>query len=160
MRVLAAVAVIIALGAALDGCSGSRNEQASHAAKAAERVPTGPDLGNFPQLIDFRRAVGFDPLSSELTVYASGRAVAVITYGGLNGEKKHLFTLAPAQLRRLRDLVGHARLRNTTCCNVNLYIYWIIARSGSARLQQGRIPRRLEPLIRELNAILDAHINL
>lgn len=144
---------------AAGGCGGTAGGQRARNAPVSTRGPTGPDLTDFPQLIDFKRAVGFDPLSSELTVYTSGRAVAVITNGGRNGEKKQIFTLATAQLRRLRHMVRAARLMNTTCCEVNLYIYWIIDEGGSGRLQQGRVPRRLRPLVAELNRILDSHID-
>src|SRR5581483_11221528 len=100
-----------------------------------------------PLLLDFKRTVGFDPLSSELTIRADGHATAVITLGGRNGEKKQVFTLAPDQLAQLRRMLARAPLRNTTCCNVNLYIYWLIGRGHSVRLQQGRLPAKLRPLI-------------
>ena len=51
------------------------------------------------------------------------------------------------------------RLRNTSCCNINLYIYWLVDHAHSVRLQQGRIPRSLRPLVGELNSIADAHMS-
>ena len=120
-------------------------------------MPAG--VPSAPLLVSFKRTVGFDPLSSQLTVYGDGSAVAIITLGGVDGEKKHVFRLTAAQLGRLRALLDRARLRSTSCCNVNLYIYWLVGHGHSVRLQQGRIPRSLRPLVDQLNAIADAHMS-
>ena len=112
-----------------------------------------------PLLLNFKRTVGFDPLSSELTIRSDGHATAVITLGGVNGEKKHVFTLPGRQLAQVKRMLAQVPLQSTSCCNVNLYIYWLIARGQSVRLQQGRLPARLRPFIAELNAIADAHMN-
>lgn len=97
-------------------------------------------------------------MSSELTIRTDGHATAVITLGGVDGEKKHVFTLPGRQLTQVKSMLAHVRLASTSCCNVNLYIYWLIAGGQSARLQQGRLPARLRPLIAKLNAIADAHM--
>lgn len=146
-RILAAAAITGAL--ALAGCGVVTVRSVTGSAPA--ETP--------PKLVYFKRTVGFDPLSSELTVYADGRAVAIITLGGVDGEKKHVFRLTDEQLRRVRDLLAHAPLRNTSCCNVNLYIYWLVDHAHSVRLQQGRIPRSVRPLVRELNSIADSHMS-
>jgi hypothetical protein len=124
----------------------------------ATKTGTAP-TPNAPLLVNFKRTVGFDPLSSELTILADGRATAVITLGGRNGEKKQVFTLPPNQLAQVKRTLANAPLRSTTCCSVNLYIYWLIGRGHSVRLQQGRLPPKLRPLIAELNAIADAHMS-
>jgi hypothetical protein len=110
-----------------------------------------------PQLVFFKRAVGVDPLASQLTVYRDAMATAVITLGGANGGHIQTFPMSVAQFRRLSSLLRHARLRNTGCCDVGAYIYWVIGDGRSARLEQHEVPRDLRPLIEDLNAITDAH---
>ena len=146
-RILATAA--IAGGVAFAGCG----------TETVRSVTGSAPTATAPKLVYFKRTVGFDPLSSELTVYADGRAVAIITLGGVDGEKKHVFRLTDEQLRRVSDLLAHAPLRNTSCCNINLYIYWLVDHAHSVRLQQGRIPRSLRPLVGELNSIADAHMS-
>jgi hypothetical protein len=113
--------------------------------------------GPAPLLVYFKRAVSADPLASQLIVDTRGRASALITLGGINGEKKHLFALAPAQLKRLRRLITGTRLRDTTCCDTRYYIYWVTMRGHTWRLQQRRVPPPMRPLIHELDALTDAH---
>ena len=125
----------------------------------ATPVHAAPPQAQAPLLLDFKRTVGFDPLSSELTIRIDGHATAVITLGGLNGEKKHAFTLARNQLAQVKRMLARAVLKSTSCCNVNLYIYWLMGHGHSVRLQQGRLPAKLRPLIAELNTIADAHMN-
>ncbi len=105
----------------------------------------------------FKRALGFDPVASQLTVDKDGRAEALITLGGPQGQHKQVFTLPPAELHRLRNLLRGSRLRNTTCCNPGFYIYWISIAAHSWRLQQRDVPRSARGLIDELDAITDSH---
>jgi hypothetical protein len=141
--------LLVVIAMALGGCGGHE------ATSSLARPQTRPA----PLLLNFKRTVGFDPLSSELTIRSDGHATAVITLGGVDGEKKHVFTLPRTQLAQVKRMLARTRLRSTSCCNVNLYIYWLIARGQSVRLQQGRLPVRLKPLIAELNAIADAHMS-
>jgi hypothetical protein len=159
LRIITAFALALAL---LSGCGGTERERAAQrpAPKPAAAVqPSGPVL------VYFRRVQGVDPLASFLIVHTNGTALAVITYGGLGGgggahaggEVKHTFVLRDAQLRQLKAMIRDTRLRATTCCKVNLYIYWLTARNRSLRLQQGAVPRAERPLINDLNVITDAH---
>ncbi len=113
--------------------------------------------GPAPLLIYFKRVVGLDPVASQLTVDTNGSASAVITLGGIDGAKKHDFTMTPAQLRPLRMLIAKTRLRNTGCCDARYYFYFLSVHGRTWRLQQRSVPRSIRPLIDELDAITDAH---
>jgi hypothetical protein len=164
------VAVVLAI-AVLGGCGSEPGRQPGSASRAgadsksvARAAPkTTPARVARPPtparhlLVFFKRTLGADPLASQLTVYTNGQAVAVITNGGIDGAVVHKFDLATAKFRRLRGLVRHTHVRDTSCCNVGLYIYWVSARNGSHRLQQGIVPRTSRSLITELNAITDIY---
>jgi hypothetical protein len=120
---------------------------------AARRAPTGR------LLVYFKRTIGFDPMASQLKIYANGSAVTVTTLGGRNGAKVNTFEMPATRLRRLRSLIAHTPLRTTRCCDTGLYVYWVIAGQRSSRLQQGTIPRASRPLIAQLNALTDKHTN-
>lgn len=154
-RALLVIGMLAALGS---GC-GSGSARTHGAAHVDATAPAEPSLygGPAPLLVYFKRAVSADPLASQLIVDTDGRASALITLGGINGEKKHVFAMAPAQLRRLRRLVTHTRLRDTTCCDTRYYIYWVTMRGRTWRLQQRRVPASMRPLIHELDAITDSH---
>ncbi|MFZ0088375.1 MAG: hypothetical protein WAL63_02635 [Solirubrobacteraceae bacterium] len=107
-------------------------------------------------MIHFQRVTGYDPWASELSVNKRGAAVAIETVGG-DGEKRQTFTLTPTALRRLRRLVDRTRLRDTWCCSARSYIYVVYIDNHAWRLQQGRIPASMKPLIADLNAITNAH---
>lgn len=145
------------------GCGGSSSTRPARAtgtdaATSSSRTAaaTAPAA---PMYLFFKRSMGVDPLASQLTVYADGTAVAVITNGGIDGAVTHTFHLSASQLHHLRDLAGGTRLRNTSCCNTELYTYWLTVGNQSARLQQGIVPSGERPLIADLNAITDAHTN-
>jgi hypothetical protein len=108
-------------------------------------------------LVYFKRTIGFDPMASQLKIYANGSAVTVTTLGGRNGAKVNTFEMPASRLRRLRSLIAHTPLATTSCCDTRLYVYWVIAGPHSSRLQQGAIPRASRPLIAQLNALTDAH---
>jgi hypothetical protein len=162
-----------AVAAGLSGCGGGGggHRGTGQAAGAPERAAANPSPatpadassqagiygGPAPLLVYFKRVVGGDPLASQLIVDTDGSASALITLGGPSGEKKHIFTMAPAQLHRLHGLVARTHLRNTWCCDTNYYVYWVTVRGRSWRLQQRRVPRSMRPLINELDAITDAH---
>lgn len=145
------IALAIAAITLIAGCGTAHSSAPTGAAAGANETP--------PIYVFFKRAQGVDPLASQLTVYADGTAVAVITNGGVDGAKKHTFSLSLAGLRHLRYLVARTRLRDTRCCNTELYTYWVTAGGQSARLEQGAVPRPMRPLLADLNAITDAHTN-
>lgn len=116
-----------------------------------------PSLAPGKLLVFFKRVVGADPLASQLTVDKDGRAAAVITLGGVEGEHKQIFTMPPGQLQRLRRLIGGTRLRNTGCCDARFYIYWVSIGAHSWTLEQREVPRAIRPLMDDLDAITDRH---
>ncbi len=165
----ALIAVVLTM-MMLAGC-GSQESASSHDA-LAQRPRTGATSsqpgapsnsgGATPArrhlLVYFKEVYGVDPLASYLTVYTTGQAVAVIIEGGTDGASVRRFELSAAQLRKLRRLVLHTRLRNTTCCeNLNGWIFWVTTRVRSARLQQASIPRSSRPLVNMLYAITQAN---
>lgn len=85
--------------------------------------------------------------------------MAIITYGGISGERRQGFRLAGPALRRLRRLIADARprLRTTRCCDVNYYIYWLDVDGHGYRMEQHNVPGGAQPLINRLNRLLDAH---
>jgi hypothetical protein len=105
----------------------------------------------------FKRVQGVDPMASQLTVDVDGRAIAVVTLGGLSGEQKHAFVMTPAQLRHLRTMLGRARLHDTACCDPRDYVYWITSGNHTWRVQQQSVTAAMRPLVHELDAITDAH---
>jgi hypothetical protein len=153
--VLAAMVV----AATVAGCGGANNRSGTgrDATPARVKKQAGIYGGPAPLLVYFKRAVGEDPLASQLIVDTDGSASALITLGGPSGEKKHVFAMAPAQLRRLRRLIVRTHLHDTWCCDTNYYIYWVTVAGHSWRLQQRRVPPAMRPLINELDAITDAH---
>jgi hypothetical protein len=167
--VLRCLTALVAM-AVVSGCGGQQTARTAAADAAAADVRTdggvspattgttpAPSLAAGQLLILFKRAVGVDPLSSQLTVDRDGRTAALITLGGPGGQHKQLFAMPAAQLRHLRRLLQNTRLRDTTCCDARYYIYDVSAQGHSWRLQQGDIPGPLRPLIAYLNAILDRH---
>lgn len=161
-RALLAIGVVAALGSGC-GSHSSRTHAAGRPspARAGQVVaePAEPSIygGPAPLLVYFKRAVSADPVASQLIVDVDGRASALVTLGGINGEKKHVFVMDPGQLQRLRRLLTHTRLRDTTCCDTRYYIYWVTAHGRTWRLQQRRVPPSMRPLIHALDAITDAH---
>ena len=103
--------------------------------------------------------MGADPLASELTIREDGSTVAIITYGGISGERRQDFRIGPGGLSGLRTLIARARagLRTTRCCDVRFYIYWLDVSGHGYRLEQHNVPGPAQPLITRLNRILDAH---
>lgn len=150
----------------LAGCGGDQRPAGTTAGRSAttkssSATPSGGqaiplvDGGPAPLLILFKRVVGIDPLSSQLVVDSSGAATATITLGGPAGQQKHIFNLTREQLRRLRQLVAHTRLRDTTCCaNPGYYNYWVTTEGHSWHLTQLGLPRSMRPLIHYMNAIM------
>ena len=148
---LAVVALAAILATAAGGCCVAR--------PAVRRRAAAVYGGPAPLLVYFKRAIGFDPLASDLVVDRDGSAVATITLGGVSGQKRHEFTLAADRLRTLRQLVATTRLTDTACCNdAGYYLYLISAGGHTWRLEQRRVPRRARRLIDALNAIADSHI--
>lgn len=105
----------------------------------------------------FKRAIGVDPLASYFTVYTSGQGIAAVIYGGRNGARVHRFDLNQGGVLRLQRLLRHTQLRDAAIRNPGLYTYWVITNTASHRLQQGRVPRSAQPLLRALTAIADAN---
>ena len=146
-------------GAATTGTAVKRSDGVTQNASAA-RPRAAVYGGPAPLLILFKRAIGVDPLSSQLVVDTDGSAAATVTLGGVSGQKRHDFTITGPRLHALRRLIAHSRLSDTACCNdPNYYLYWISAGGHTWRLEQRRVPRATRRLIHTLNAITDAHID-
>lgn len=146
---LAVIALVAVLAATAAGCG---------ATTPRVRRPAAVYGGPAPLLVYFKRAIGFDPLASDLVVDRDGSAVATITLGGVNGQKRHAFTLAAGPLRTLRRLIDATRLTDTACCNdAGYYMYLISVGGHTWRLEQRRVPHSERGLIDALNAITDAH---
>lgn len=158
--------------ALLAGCGGHdphhavRTAPATSAARVAPpiRVPIAPLGGESTRsllLVHFKRVIGIDPLASELTVHQNGTGVALITFGGVGGQRRRGFMLSRSQYERLRLLVVSARqtgLRETSCCaDVNHYIDTVILAGRAVRWQQRTVPRADRRLIGLLNQLLDQH---
>jgi hypothetical protein len=156
------VVTSVVLAAVVGVAAGCGSGHATTSTSAPVATPTTArtsalDPGPAPRLVYFKRVQGVDPMASQLTVDADGRAVAVVTLGGLSGEKKHAFVMAPGRLRQLRAILGRTRLHDTTCCDPRDYVYWITAGSHTWRLQQQSVTPAMRPLVHELDAITDAH---
>ena len=148
---LAVVALAAILATAAGGCGAARPAVRQRAAAVYGRPA--------PLLVYLKRAIGFDPLASDLVVDRDGSAAATITLGGVSGQKRHEFTLAASRVRTLRRLVATTRLTDTACCNdAGYYLYLITAGGHTWRLEQRRVPPRARRLIDALNAITDSHI--
>jgi hypothetical protein len=148
---LALVALAAILATAAGGCGTARPS----VRRPAAAVYGGPA----PLLVYFKRAVGFDPLASDLVVDRDGSSVATITLGGVSGQKRQAFTLAADPLRTLHRLIATTRLSDTACCDDAGYYLYLISTGGHTwRLEQRRVPRRARRLIDALNATLDAHV--
>ncbi len=151
-----AVAVAAALATVSGGCGAAHvSGPVKRPARATAAIYGGPA----PLLVYFQRVVGVDPLASQLVVDTDGSAVATITLGGVNGQKRDAFTIDALRMRALRALIAHTPLSDTACCNdPGYYLYWIsLGGRRTWRLEQRRVPRASRRLIDTLNAITDAH---
>lgn len=159
-RLTAAIAITAAVTSACGG-AGSGQRRTAHPPATARPVRSAlgpaPSLAPGRLLIFFKRTVGGDPEASQLTVDRDGRASAYITLGGPDGQKRHDFRITGEALRRLTRLVRRTPLHDTACCDVRYYIYFISARGHSWRVEQHAVPARSRALLRELDAITDAH---
>ena len=124
-------------------------------------APLGAESTHSPLLVYFKRVIGIDPLSSELTVHRDGSGVALTTFGGIGGQRRRSFTLSRSQYGRLRALArsaGRAGLRETACCaDVNRYIYTVTLAGHAVHWQQRSVPRSDRQLVDLLNRLLDQH---
>ena len=146
---------VLALAATLAGAAFGCGSARPSARRPAAAVYGGPA----PLLVYFKRAIGLDPLASDLVVDRDGSAVATITLGGPSGQKRQAFTLAAARLRTLRRLIATTRLTDTACCNdAGYYLYLVTVGGHTWRLEERRVPHRARPLIDALNAITDGHL--
>jgi hypothetical protein len=163
----AVLAAVLAAGVAGCGATGGAARTAPPAGKrsdggtqnaSAARPRAAVYGGPAPLLILFKRAIGVDPLSSQLVVDTDGSAAATVTLGGVSGQKRDDFTITGPRLHALRGLIARSRLSDTACCNdPNYYLYWISVGGHTWRLEQRRVPRRARRLIDRLNAITDGH---
>jgi hypothetical protein len=128
---------------------------ATRAAQA--RSPSPPVTPSGRVLVFFKRTVGLDPLASQLTVYASGLGVALITNGGIDGEHRQTFRVGPRIFRALRRALRVTALHDTVCCDHRYYEYFVSYRGHSWRLAQRRIPPPERGLLRQLNGITNRH---
>jgi hypothetical protein len=109
------------------------------------------------RLIFFKRVVGGDPTASQVTIDRDGHAAALVTVGGIEGEKKHYFTLGPSRLAQLRRTIARTQLHNTSCCDVRYWIYWVSLGGRTYRLADKEVPASARPLMDTLDALIDAH---
>lgn len=162
-----AAGLAITLAALIGACGASRPGRRARAHPITAKVSgvtapaataaVAPSLAPGQLLVFFKRVVGADPVASQLTVDRDGRASAALTLGGLDGEKKRVFKIPAERLRKLRELIRHTRLRDTTCCDARQYLYFVSIAGHTWRLQQGRIPPPLRRLVGELNSITNLH---
>lgn len=137
------------------GCGGDRSHGAAPPAASSGRAGAAPLPA--PVLVTFRRAIGADPTGSSLTIDVHGHGTALITLGGLEGEKARRFTLSTAQLEQIRRLVTRAKLIDTGFGDPNHYTYWV-TRSGTAwRMAQKQVPDATRPLIGVLDQLMDTY---
>lgn len=124
-------------------------------------APLGAASTHSPLLVYFKRVIGLDPLASELTVHRNATGVALMTFGGVGGQRRRGFTLTRSQYRRLRALVESGRragLHATGCCtHVNHYIYTVMLAGHAVRWEQRGVPRADRQLVGLLNQLLDGH---
>jgi hypothetical protein len=120
-------------------------------------MPFAVTMDAAQRLIFFKRAVGGDPTASQVTIDRDGHAAALVTDGGIEGEKKHYFTLSPSQLAQLRRTIARTRLHDTSCCDVRYWIYWVSLRGRTYRLADKQVPASARPLMDTLDALIDAH---
>jgi hypothetical protein len=170
--VIAAVAVLVgacessgvappARGRAATGAALAELQAAAASARTSTinttTMPFAVTMGAAQRLIFFKRAVGGDPTASQLTIDRDGHAAALVTNGGIEGEKKHYFTLAPSRLAQLRRMIARTQLRDTSCCDVRYWIYWVSLRGRTYRLAEKQVPASARPLMHILDALIDAH---
>ena len=158
-RYLRALPVAVAVVVALVGCGRSADNAGHGRGRPGPRSPAQPAVvgGPAPLLVFFKEVQGWDPEASQLVVDANGAAAALITLGGVDGEKKHIFQMAPAQLLQLRHLLARTRLRDTWCCSPASWTYWVMTGGRAWRLQQYHVPPAMRALIDDLSAITAAH---
>jgi len=133
---------------------GSRLTMASTAPPRSDTALPGP---SGPQLVFFKRVEGADPLADQLTIDTHGRAAALTTLGGIDGEKKHTFRLSPRGLAHLRELLRDTHLHDTWCCSDRTYVYWVMNDGHAWRLQEGRVPSSTRPLVDMLDRLTSAN---
>jgi hypothetical protein len=147
--------------AALAGCGGGDDHRpAARAQHAAAATPT-PTAA--PEAVYMYRVLGDDPTPDSVTVRTDGSA-RVIRGGGHGGGSIDDVALSRREQHRLMRLTRRAPLRILAHNTItpggfggwDNTMRYLIRRDGkSVAVEQGKIPKRIRPLVRELTRIIE-----
>ena len=157
MRSLALITAPLAL--AFAGCGGD-GEEGGGESTSAERTVPGPSEPQAP-LITYTRSGGIAFTSVELAVQAGGDATLTVQQGP--DPQKRKFELDPTELEDLRELVvsvdpESVDVESDIAC-ADCFEYRLVFPHGEELVfaDVPGPPSELEPLLTELNEIVDGH---
>jgi hypothetical protein len=150
---------------ALAGCGGGGHRPAATGAQHATAAPAATATPA-PEAVYMYRVLGDDPTPDSVTVRRDGSA-RVIRGGGHGGGSIDDVVLSRRERHRVMRLARHAPLRillhNTITPGGfggwdNTMRYLIRRGRMSVAVEQGKVPKRVRPLVGELNGIIEHDI--
>jgi hypothetical protein len=123
-----------------------------------DRAVTIPQAPPAPRLVFMYQLQPRDQLYQTLTVDTNGGGSVGYFIGETTGVKRNYFRVGAAVLGRLRrELTGLAGVRTERLGGPTTVVYTIIAGNRSVRVTQGRVPRRIAPLVGDLSGLVSRY---
>jgi hypothetical protein len=152
--------------AALAGCGGSGDHRPAvrHNPDTATASATATPVS--PEMVYMHRVLGDDPTPDSVTILRDG-TVRVLRGGGHAGGSINDVVLSRREWHRVMRLTRRAPLHILAHNTVtpggfggwdNTMRYLIRRNHKSVVVEQGKIPKRIRPLVRELNGIIEHDI--